>query len=341
MKRIRPISILALLGIITFAFSLHSCKNNKKKQDKVVNLAIDKKPEIKNKKSFHTSKHIGIGGTLSEQWKKSDSLYTHTSTKKLIELASDQDDVIESLIAFRALLMKNPHKAVNLAISEIDDTTNVSTLAGCCRENDCVSNVRISMIQYARKYYKVSMADSIRIDSALLFSNYPSKFYYIYHLYHKLPAKPEYEKRLLQLYKHDQYALIALARYHRVATKQEIIRLLSKISKNINIDNRDTINTVLDAVTTWPSESYKHQVIKVCQHVLNNPDTRGCYRNVFGALMAYNDKWSYNYIDKTLSKAIKEKQVSFDTYYSFLEAYEANPLPLFKPLVQKYKISLE
>lgn len=337
MKKIGLFTILVLLGIIVIAFLLHGCRNDKKNKNEEINLVVNKKPAIKAIESFHTSKHLSINGRISEQWKKSDSLYTHASTKKLIELAATHDDKIERLVAFRALLRKNPHEAVNLAISEIDDTTNVSTSDGFCGQEDIVSNVRISMIQYERKRYKVSLADSIRIDSALLFSNYSPKFDYMYHLYRKLPAKPEYEKRLLKLYENDQYALIALARFHRVDIKQEIVRLISQIDKKIDLSNRDSIRTVLDAVIAWPSEAYKQIVRQKCQYILNKADTYGCERSALGALMAYNDKWSYNFIDKTLSKAKQEE--FYSTSLDFLEAYEDNPLPLFKPLIQKYKIA--
>ena len=233
--------------------------------------------------------------------------------------------------------MKDSHEAVNLAISKIEDTTKVSVSDGCCATQDIVSNIRIDMIQYQRKHYKVSLADSMRIDSALLFSNITPKFYYMYDLYHRLPAKPEYEKRLEQLYGHDHYALIALAKYHRVDTKQEIIRLLMQTKKKNLWHYRDTIRTALEVVIAWPSASYKQQVRHVCQDILNNKDAEVCISQVFGALMAYNDRWSYHLIDKSVSK-VKQKENKYFEYCWGLEmAYLDNPLPLFKPLIKKYK----
>ncbi len=208
---------------------------------------------------------------------------------------------------------------------------------GVCATQDIVSNIRIDMIQYQRKRYKVSLADSMRIDSALLFSNITPKFYYMYDLYHRLPAKPEYEKRLEQLYGHDHYALIALAKYHRVDTKQEIIRLLMQTKKKNLWHYRDTIRTALEVVIAWPSASYKQQVRHVCQDILNNKDAEVCISQVFGALMAYNDRWSYHLIDKSVSK-VKQKENKYFEYCWGLEmAYLDNPLPLFKPLIKKYK----
>ena len=325
-----------LIIIVIFALSLQGCGNIGKSKSEETENSVNKKPMKMAIKSFHTIKKIH--GEISDQWRKSDSLYAHASTKELMELAANHDDKIERLVAFRALLMKNPHEAVNLAILEIDDTTSVSMSDGYCGEEDIVSNVRFCMIQYNRKQYNVSLADSMSLDSALLFANSNYKFDYMYHLYHKLPARPEYEKRLRQLYEQNHNALIALARYHRDDIKQEIIRMISQIDRKDIWSYRDTICTALDAVMAWPSASYKQQVRQICQYILNRKDTYGCDRSAFGALMAYNDKWSYNLIDKTISKAKQNDQKYIDYCWSFHEAYENNPFPLFKPLLKKYEL---
>ena len=328
----KPFAIVLLIALF-----LQSCGNNGKTKNETTHNAVKTDQIIKIEESFMTSRKLPTKGKISYQWKKSDSLIAHASTKELIALAKNHKDKIQRLIAFRALLTREPHKAVNLAISEIEDTTEVMVSDGCCGEQDIVSNVRICMIQYERNHYKVSVADSMRIDSALLFSNNTPKFYYMYNLYHRLPAKPEYEKRLEQLYGHDHYALIALAKYHRVDTKQEIIRLLMQTKKKNLWRYRDTIRTALEVVIAWPSASYKQQVRHVCQDILNNKDAEVCISQVFGALMAYNDRWSYHLIDKSVSK-VKQKENKYFEYCWGLEmAYLDNPLPLFKPLIKKYK----
>ena len=328
----KPFAIVLLIALF-----LQSCGNNGKTKNEATHNAVKTDQIIKIEESFMTSRKLPTKGKISYQWKKSDSLCAHASTKELITLAKNHSDIIQRLIAFRALLTKAPHEAVNLAISEIEDTTKVMVSHGACATQDIVSNIRIDMIQYQRKHYKVSLADSMRIDSALLFSNITPKFYYMYDLYHRLPAKPEYEKRLEQLYGHDHYALIALAKYHRVDTKQEIIRLLMQTKKKNLWRYRDTIRTALEVVIAWPSASYKQQVRHVCQDILNNKDAEVCISQVFGALMAYNDRWSYHLIDKSVSK-VKQKENKYFEYCWGLEmAYLDNPLPLFKPLIKKYK----
>lgn len=316
--------------IILLTFLLQGCVD--KKIDDSSNVI---KKEIK--VSFDTSRRVGVGGEPSPQWKKSDSLSVHASTNDLIRLASKHEDKIERLIAFHALLMKNPHEAVNFAIAEIEDTTIVSTCSGCLGGDDRMSNVRIEMIQKDRGNYKVTKEDCARLDSAFLFSDNVLKFYYFYDLCHKLPAKPEYESRLRQLYKYNIEVLIALARYHKEEEKQEILRLLSEMDKKDLHDYRDTISTALDAVVAWPSAAYKRQARHACQKILEE-NVYSCVRNAFGALMAYNDRWSYDFIDKTLSKAKQNEGKYFDYFWYFHEVYEKNPQPLFKPLIKKYPI---
>lgn len=321
--------------IILAALLLQGCGNSGKPKNEVAENVVKKAEVVR---SFHTGKKIGISGEISPQWKKSDSLCAHVSTDELIKLASKHEDKIEHLIAFHALLKKNPHEAVNLAIAEVEDTTIVHISSGCCGSEDMASNIRVEMIQYNREHYKVSKEDSVRLDSAVLFSANGSKFDYSNCLYHRLPAKPEYENRLRQLYEQTPYALIPLAKYRREEVKKEIVRLLKEMENKELWPHRDTIRSVLDAVVVWPSPSYKRQVRLICRKVLNNKDRVGFTNYAFGALMAYNDQWSYNCIDKALSVSKQRDKLYYNDCWSFHEAYEDNPQPLFKPLIKKYPL---
>ena len=256
---------------------------------------------VREKRSFHTIRKGGTIKEVSSQWIKSDSLYAHASVAELIQLASKHKDAIERLIAFRALLMKDPHEAANLTISEVDDITLVGTSDGICGMEEYVSDIRLNMMQYNRERRNISIDDSVRIDSAVLYSVNSSKLNYTHELYQKLQAKPEYENRLRQLYKQDKRALIALTKYHKEQDKQEIIRILSKIEHDRVGDYRDTV------------------------------------RIVFEALINYNTRWSYNVIDQALSTMKKKRDYS-SACWDFHFALEHNPHPLFEPLLKKYPL---
>ena len=145
----KPFAIVLLIALF-----LQSCGNNGKTKNETTHNAVKTDQIIKIEESFMTSRKLPTKGKISYQWKKSDSLIAHASTKELIALAKNHKDKIQRLIAFRALLTREPHKAVNLAISEIEDTTEVMVSDGCCGEQDIVSNVRICMIQTTHTPYQ-------------------------------------------------------------------------------------------------------------------------------------------------------------------------------------------
>lgn len=272
----------------------------------------------------------------SEQWKKSDSLYAHASIEELYKLSSTSKEPAHKLIAFRALLMKDPHEAANLVISEIDDTTLVSLSDGICGEEDRVSNVRLVMIQYGRNTYHVTREDSIRIDSAVLYSNNSALYEYSHDLYERIPSNPKFENRLRQLYTKDIWALVALAKLHKTNDKKEIMHLLSQV-KTKNKDElfvyRDTLWVALYAVAEYPDNSFIPQIQMVCKKsFVNGVFQPGRIEPLFRALIAYNAQWSYRMIDKILSEGLERKSHSLEFYW----AYRNNPLPRYKPLVQKY-----
>ena len=75
-----------------------------------------------------------MDGKISPQWLLSDSLSKYATIEEIEKLATTDKDPIKRLVAFRALLTKDPHQAVNLAISNIEDTTIVATTDGDCGE---------------------------------------------------------------------------------------------------------------------------------------------------------------------------------------------------------------
>ena len=217
--------ILALLSTVFL-----DCRNSGEKQ--AVSTEQQKVP-ILAKETFQMSK-TNIDGRISLQWLLSDSLSEHASIEYMENLASTHKDPIMRLIAFRALLSKDPHEAVNLAISFIEDTTIVSISDGVCGEEDRVSNIRICMLHNNNRYH-VSEEDLVRLDSAMLYSANISKYGYSYWLYQYLPAKPEYEDRLRQIYKQDPWALVTLAKYKREKDKQKIIAFLLRRGYSMDV----------------------------------------------------------------------------------------------------------
>lgn len=325
--------ILALLTT-----SLLGCKNSGgAKEEKSRTELVEQKKKIIAKESFHKFRE-SMDGKISPQWLLSDSLSKYATIEEIEKLATTDKDPIKRLVAFRALLTKDPHQAVNLAISNIEDTTIVATTDGDCGEEDRVSNVRICMLQYHRERNHITYNDSVRLDSAALFSQYFPLYGYSYRFYHHMPAKPEYETRLRQLYKQDPWALVALTKYHREKEKQEIILLLSKAEDKDSWDYRDTLRVALHAVAAWPDGTFIPLVKRECEKILGEDDNNGCMDAAFRALFAYHSQWSYDMVEKSLAKAKQNEKNYFDVCWTFHEVYENHPQPLFKPLIKKYSL---
>ena len=161
--------ILALLTT-----SLLGCKNRGgAKEEKLRTELVEQKKKIIAKESFHKFRE-SMDGKISPQWLLSDSLSKYATIEEIEKLATTDKDPIKRLVAFRALLSKDPQHAVNLAISNIEDTTIVGTTDGICGEQDRVSNIRILMLQNHRERNHITYKDSVRVDSAALFStNFP------------------------------------------------------------------------------------------------------------------------------------------------------------------------
>ena len=209
-----------ILALLSTAFL--GCQNSGGKQADSTKKKI---PNITAKEAFQVFKK-DLDGNISKQWLLSDSLSEHATIEEIEELATIKDDPVMRLIAFRALLSKDLHEAVNLAISHFEDTTKVLTVDHRCLLEDEVSRIRIEMLQSDE--YQISKEDLARIASTVLFSANISKYVYSLKLYQSLPAKPEYEDRLRQIYKQDPWTLVALAKYNKEKDKQEIIRLFSQ-----------------------------------------------------------------------------------------------------------------
>ena len=117
-----------LFGIILtlLTTSLLGCKNSgEAKEEKAKANLPDLKPIIE-KEEFHLFRETMDG--VSQQWLLSDSLSAYATLEEIKEMATFHQDPIKRLIAFRALLSRNPYEAVALAISNIEDTTIVATI---------------------------------------------------------------------------------------------------------------------------------------------------------------------------------------------------------------------
>ena len=319
-----------ILALLSTAFL--GCQNSGGKQADSTKKKI---PNITAKEAFQVFKK-DLDGNISKQWLLSDSLSEHATIEEIEELATIKDDPVMRLIAFRALLSKDLHEAVNLAISHFEDTTKVLTVDHRCLLEDEVSRIRIEMLQSDE--YQISKEDLARIASTVLFSANISKYVYSLKLYQSLPAKPEYEDRLRQIYKQDPWTLVALAKYNKEKDKQEIIRLFSQAENKDFQDYSDTLSVALYAVAEWPDATFIPFIQRECKKIFEQQDSEGCDVAALCTLIAYNSQWSYDIAERALAKAKENDKNFYLVCRIFHHDYEQNPQPLFKPLIEKYPL---
>ena len=319
-----------ILALLSTAFL--GCQNSGGKQ---ADSNKKKIPNITAKEAFQVFRK-DLDGNISKQWLLSDSLSEHATIEEIEELATIKDDPVMRLIAFRALLSKDPHEAVDLAISHFGDTTKVFTVNLRCALMDEVSRIRIEMLQSDE--YQISKEDLARIASTVLFSANISKYVYSLKLYQSLPAKPEYEDRLRQIYKQDPWTLVALAKYNKEKDKQEIIRLFSQAENKDFQDYSDTLSVALYAVAEWPDATFIPFIQRECKKIFEQQDSEGCDVAALCTLIAYNSQWSYDIAERALAKAKENDKNFYLVCRIFHHDYEQNPQPLFKPLIEKYPL---
>ena len=290
------------------------CRNSGEKQA----VSKEKKVLVIAKEAFQRSK-TNMDGSISSQW---------PSIEHIEKLATINDDPIKRLIAFRALLSKYPHEAVNLAISHIEDTTIVSTTDGVCGEEDRVSNVRICMLHDNERYH-VSEEDLVRLDSAMLFSANISKFGYSYWLYQYIPAKTEYEDRLRQIYEQDPWALVTLAKYKREKDKQKIKKGKVANAKQAVTDAENELNKL----------GVKYDDAKLAVDTARSKVAPlEATANAKQAAAQHADD-VFKDAQQALADAKQKKRDDFGyLVLNFHNAYEDNPRPLFKQLIEKYPL---
>ena len=141
--------------------------------------------------------------------------------------------------AFIALLKKRPDIAKNLALLDIQNQSIVPALYGCDSYMESLANLRIEILQQEGRKYGLTKADSVAIDSCVLFTPHAKSLGYLTQLLVKLPPHPQYYQRVKALFLNDHYieALVTLARYRKPEDVQYVLDALhGKVKDPIDVD---------------------------------------------------------------------------------------------------------
>ena len=188
---------------------------------------------------FYTPGAVGYEGRLMHQDKIIDTLASVASIDELYLLASSDRAPMTRLAAFIALMQKQPDMAKNLALMDIQDQSCVPAQYGCSVYLEPLANLRIEILQQEGRHYGLTKADSVTVDSCVLFASHVKHLDYLRQLLRRIPPHRTYYARVKFLFFNEHYieALVALARYRKTEDVQYVLDALhGKVKDPADVD---------------------------------------------------------------------------------------------------------
>ena len=187
----------------------------------------------------YTPGRVGYEGRLTHQDKFIDALEQVATVDELYQIAASDSVPMARYAAFIALLKKRPDMAKNLALLDIQNQSLVPALYGCDSYMESLANLRIEILQQEGRQYGLTKADSVAIDSCVLFTPHAKSLGYLTQLLVKLPPHPQYYQRVKALFLNDHYieALVTLARYRKPEDVQYVLNALhGRVESPIDVE---------------------------------------------------------------------------------------------------------
>ena len=182
---------------------------------------------------------VGYEGRLTHQDEFIDTLEQVATVDELYQIAASDSVPMARYAAFIALLKKRPDMAKNLALLDIQNQSLVPARYGCDSYMESLANLRIEILQQEGRQYGLTKADSLAIDSCVLFTPHAKSLGYLTQLLMKLPPHPQYYTRVKALFLNDHYieALVTLARYRKPEDVQYVLDALhGKVKDPIDVE---------------------------------------------------------------------------------------------------------
>ena len=125
------------------------------------------------------------------EWEMADSIAKYCSPSELEKLSVKHKSSAVRYVAFRLLLKKNPHKAVEILIDDIDSDDSIIATRLDEGFPELISSLRTDLIQGGRSKYNISIEDSIAVDNAILKSKNKLRFHYYPYLIERMKKASE------------------------------------------------------------------------------------------------------------------------------------------------------
>ena len=268
------------------------------------------------------------------------------SDKELYEFTGRRYSPVVRLAATDALIRRRYVGLEQVLLSNYADTTMINVCADDVGWEEHTGSVFLRNIQSCKGKVVISREDSLRNDSLALFTAGLSKYQYTKKLLLRLPPKESYYARIKEIVLKEQtyQALKALAAFRREEDKAILLNALSHYDNgNESLYGEDNeVNNALLAVAVWTCEDFIPLLKHIRDYEINKSECSMPPRNkyLFEAVMAYDNPWTYHFIDETLSLTSRKKKQGHGSDSTMATDFRSAMLshynPRFASLLKKY-----
>ena len=284
----------------------------------------------------------GWGG-IPVSWVLQQKLKAITTAQEKKELVLTHPSSVIRFTAFNGLLEEHNPDCAALVKNAVTDNSNIMCWAADCGFSEKLSDAMIMRLFRDKSTY--TKADSLEIDSLVLYATNEGASEYRGKLLHRLEPTPERYARVKELSKDrvNADALYLLAQYRRAEDKETIIKALGEY--RVGLDKHGArngkgigrTNQALECILLWPDKDFIPVLEKLGDYELTRK--YHSYQRVYlfyRVIMEYDNDWAYKYLEEYFAK--KQAGKVYSHKENFYRAYYLNKHPheRFLPLVKKY-----
>ena len=227
------------------------------------------------------------------------------------------------ICSFISLLRRKDPHIEEILLRSYKDTTKINVRYDDVIESDHVGNLLLTYVQESYRYGVISKVDYLRNDSLAFFTREINDYQYVRGLLEKHVPEEKYYERAKQMYlsDHNYCALQYIAKFHKAEDKRLIkVALETYKDKGSNVDY-DLLEETLSAVSYWSDKSFVPILTAIRDRSLGGhlDPTYRCEKNLFVAVMAYDNAWAFQFINTTLS-SVKDKYQAVEWKEAFFGA---------------------
>ncbi|MCQ2114172.1 MAG: energy transducer TonB [Bacteroidaceae bacterium] len=282
-------------------------------------------------------------GSTPVGWVLQQRLKAVTSAQEKKELFLTQTNPVVRFTAFNGLLEIDDTDCVAFVKKSIADSSSIMCWSCDVGFYETLADAVIS--QLFRNKDAFTKADSLDIDSLVLYSSNMYAYDYKRIMFHRMEPTPERYARIKELCqnKQESSALCLLAKYKREEDKQLFIKALGEYGMGLDKEGAykgkysGRADAALEAIISWPDKSFIPVLKKLGDYELTRK-YHGYKRieDFYTVIMEYDNDWAYKYLEEYFGK--KEAGKVYSHPENLYRAYYLNEHPheRFLPIVEKY-----